>query len=91
MLSCQRGLLELPWGGQQCRRKGAILWWFPWPSGPGGGSHVSRPELEPGSFLKSLSQECVSQQHRPPWDVPAPRWGHRGRSAGAGQKKPGSS
>lgn len=52
MLSCQRGLLELPWGGQQRRRKGAILWWFPWPSGPGGGSHVSRPELEPGPGVR---------------------------------------
>lgn len=39
---------------EQSRRKAAILWWFPWPGGPGGGSHVSRPGWIPGSLLKHI-------------------------------------
>lgn len=63
--------------------------WFPWPSGPGGGSHVSGPELEPGLLPQA---DTVSASGRPgvqgagtspPWDVPALRWGDTGRLAEA--------
>lgn len=59
--------------------------WFPWPSGPGGGSHVSGPELEPGLLPQA---DAVSASRRPgvqgagtspPWNVPALRWGDTGR------------
>lgn len=77
----------------RCRRKRAILRWFPWPSGPGGGSHISRPELEPGLLPQQTwprprgGQECKSQEHRPPWDTPAPRQGDAGGWMGLARKR----
>lgn len=76
----------------QGRRKGAILWWFPWPNGPGGGSHVSRPELEPGLLPQQPrpwpqgGQECESQQHHPPWATPVLRWGDQGGRLGLARR-----